>query len=94
MLTILKTKAEEMESMADTIGNLYQIIKQNELRCYSLLREYIKVLLKISCRAEKEAAHSSEDFSVAVQKNRLKIKTICQIVHEFDCNYGIKEVLQ
>lgn len=93
-LTILQSKAEEMEGLSQTVGSLYQMVKQNELECYESLREYIRILLENSEKLERRSTKSCQSFISAVNYGCQKVKIICQIVYEFNFNYGIAEALQ
>ena len=94
LLTILKTKALEMESLSETLASLYDIVKRNELHCFGCLRDYAEILIKNSGKLERKSTKSSRDFIEAVGLGSEKAKIICQIVYELDHNYRVGEALE
>lgn len=94
LIQTLEAKAEYYESLAETMINIYQIIKVKQLSCYKLLKEYIEIIQKSSCWNRLAKFKSSQELISTVVKEKDKIGVISEIIYELDHNYSIKEALE
>jgi gluconate kinase len=93
LLQTLQSQAQYMESLAETLTNIFQIIKAKQLSCYPLLRDYIEVMRRSDPWSTPTLQKYPHIWS-EVEKQKEKVGTISQIIYEFDHNYSIREPLQ